>query len=848
MSVIKSFFNVILGDANKRSIKKYQLVVNKINGLEPKISVLSDNELKAKTEEFKQKISSSQKENNTEEQNLFEMKKVLHEILPEAFAVVREASKRVLGMRHFDVQLIGGMALHEGNIAEMSTGEGKTFVATLPSYLNALTGKGVHIITVNDYLVKRDAEWMGKIHNFLGLSVGCVVNDTPQERRKDEYMKDIVYVTNTELGFDYLRDNMKASLEEMCIVNRGFNYAIIDEVDSILIDESRTPLIISGPTQQDTRLYIAIDKVVKKLNKEDYEVDEKRKSVQLTDLGNEHIEKLLKENGLLGKNDDLYNSNSYALLNFILQSLRANTLFHNGVDYIVKNNEVLIIDEFTGRIMDGRRYGEGLHQAIEAKENCKIEPENQTLASITYQNFFRMYKKLSGMTGTAKTEEAEFFDIYKLPIITIPTNKPIKRKELDDLIFNNEDSKFRAIIERVKEANKKGQPVLIGTISIDKSEKLSSLLKKAGIKHNLLNAKYHEKEADIIAEAGRLGAVTIATNMAGRGTDIMLGGNIQKEIDKAIEQAKTINNTNEENVVDALKIANEITEKHKEEYQKVVEAGGLLVIGSERHESRRIDNQLKGRTGRQGDVGEAQFYLSLQDNLLRIFGGDKIDAFLSKVGFKDNEVINHPMLNGIINRSQKKIEEYNYEIRKNLLKYDDVVNEQRQIIYNQRMLFVKSDNINNIFKQILNDVNTDIVARSTQNNELNIRELKEIMQQTYLFAKSDINLSKYNVETLNKFCIANYTNRFINIDLFTLCEVQRRVMLQTLDECWREHLYYLDHIKEGIHLRAYAHKDPVSEYKLECYNLMSKTMNKFIYIVVGRLFNLEIKISQDNEN
>ncbi len=848
MSVIKGLFNIILGDANKRNIKKYQLVVNKINGLEDKISVLSDNELKAKTEEFKRKISNSQKENNTEEQNSLEIKKVLHEILPEAFAVVREASKRVIGMRHFDVQLIGGMALHDGNIAEMSTGEGKTFVATLPSYLNALTGKGVHIITVNDYLVKRDAEWMGKIHNFLGLSVGCVVNDTPQEQRKSEYLKDIVYVTNTELGFDYLRDNMKASLEEMCIVNRGFNYAIIDEVDSILIDESRTPLIISGPTQQDTRLYIAVDRVVKKLNKEDYEVDEKRKNVQLTDLGNEHIEKLLKENGLLDKNDDLYNSNSYALLNFILQSLRANTLFHNGVDYIVKNNEVLIIDEFTGRIMDGRRYGEGLHQAIEAKENCKIEPENQTLASITYQNFFRMYKKLSGMTGTAKTEEAEFFDIYKLPIITIPTNKPIKRKELDDLIFNNEDSKFRAIIERVKEANKKGQPVLIGTISIDKSEKLSSLLSKECIKHNLLNAKYHEKEADIIAEAGRFGAVTIATNMAGRGTDIMLGGNIQKEIDKAIEQAKAKSNTSEENSIDALKIADEITEKHKKEYQKVVDAGGLLVIGSERHESRRIDNQLKGRSGRQGDVGETQFYLSLQDNLLRIFGGDKIDTFLSKVGFKDNEVINHPMLNGIINRSQKKIEEYNYEVRKNLLKYDDVVNEQRQIIYNQRMLFVKSTNINNIFKQILNDVNTDIVARSTQNNELNVRELKEIMQQTYLFAKSDINLSKYNVETLNKFCVANYTNRFINIDLFTLCEVQRRVMLQTLDECWREHLYYLDHIKEGIHLRAYAHKDPVSEYKLECYNLMSKTMNKFIYIVVGRLFNLEIKISQDNEN
>ena len=880
MSVIKSFCNLILGDSNKRIIKKYQLIVNKINSLEAQISSLTDSELKQKTDYFKQKISSSISDKNTQEQNDIIIKKMLNDILPEAFAVVREASKRVLGMRHFDVQLIGGIALHDGNIAEMSTGEGKTLVATLPSYLNALTGKGVHVITVNDYLVKRDSEWMGKVHKFLGLSVGCIVGETPQEERKNEYKKDIVYVTNSEIGFDYLRDNMRLKLDEMCLIDRGFNYAIVDEVDSILIDESRTPLIISGPTQQDPRMYVVIDKIVKKLNKDDYEINEKRKNVQLTDKGNQHIETLLREAKLLSAGEELYNSNSFSLLNFILQSLRANTLFHNGVDYIVKNNEVLIIDEFTGRIMDGRRYGEGLHQAIEAKEGTKIEPENQTLASITYQNFFRMYKKLSGMTGTAKTEEAEFFDIYKLPIITIPTNKPIQRKELDDLIFSNEDVKFNAIVERVKEANKKGQPVLIGTISIEKSEKLSNLLKKEGIKHNLLNAKYHEQEAEIIAEAGKFGAVTIATNMAGRGTDIMLGGNIQKEIDRAIEKENDLinnsqnseksdisntikgiqsvienkkndnykslkddqntQNSNQKNTR-AFEISEKIREQHKEEYRKVVEAGGLLVIGSERHESRRIDNQLKGRSGRQGDPGETQFYLSLKDNLLRSFGGDKIDLFLSKIGYHENEVINHPMLNSVINKSQKKIEEYNYEIRKNLLKYDNVVNEQRQIIYNQRMLFVKSTNINSIFKQMVNDVNTDIVARSTNNSEVDIKQLKENLQQTYLFSKNEINLTKYDdIDKINKFCMTMYANKYLNIDLLTLDDIKRLVFVQTLDECWREHLYYLDHIKEAIHLRAYAHQDPLSEYKMECYNLMQKTMNKFIYFAVGRIFNVDI--------
>ena len=846
----KKLLNLIFGDENEKNIKKYQVVVDKINALEDSISRLSDAELKAKTEEFKEKIKKAQKEKNTEEENREIRQKVLNEILPEAFAVVREASKRVLGMRHFDVQLIGGMALHDGNIAEMKTGEGKTLVATLPAYLNALEGKGVHIISVNDYLVKRDSEWMGKLFEFLGVSCGCVVGTTEPEDRIKEYQKDITYVSNTEIGFDYLRDNMKVALDDMCIVNRGFNFAIVDEVDSILIDESRTPLIISGPAQHDPRMYIAVDKIVKQLKKEDYEIDEKHKNVQLTESGNIHIEDLLHKSGLLPQNEELYSSNSFALLNFIIQSLKAHTLFHNGVDYIVKDKQVMIIDEFTGRIMDGRRYSDGLHQAIEAKEGCEVAPENQTLASITYQNFFRLYKKLSGMTGTAKTEESEFYDIYKLPIVSIPTNKPIARESLDDLVYKNEEEKFNAIVEEVKKAHDKGQPVLIGTISIEKSEALSKLLTKAGLKHNLLNAKYHEKEAEIIAEAGRFGAITIATNMAGRGTDIMLGGNVQKEIDKAIakaqEEAQNSSENGEKPHIDTMKIAEDIMEKHKAEYQQVVDAGGLFVIGSERHESRRIDNQLIGRCGRQGDPGKTQFFLSLYDNLLRIFGGDKIDAFLSKFGFKGGEGMNSPMLTSIINKSQKKVEAYHYEIRKNLLKYDDIVNEQRKMIYDQRMTFVKSQNISGIFDQIMNDVNEDLIAKATENEKVNPAELKELLQNVYSIAKSQMNFSNYDIETINRFCKFKYNERYGNIDLSILEDIQRRVMLQTLDECWREHLYYLDHIKEGIHLRSYAHKDPFNEYKFESYNLMQKTMNKFIVITMTRLFNLKIEIENNN--
>ena len=926
---ILNFLSAFFGDSNKRKLKKYEAKVKKINALESKIQALTDKELRAKTDEFKQRIQFALKKNkkienqnvnfkknittidrknndnnscanyknnnkkktkkdnnsiitdNCDNNNIYNtidsddklkeieneiIKKELDEMLPEAFAVIREASRRVLGMRHFDVQLIGGMILHDGAIAEMKTGEGKTLVETLPAYLNALSGKGVHIITVNDYLVKRDSEWMGKIFEFLGLTVGCVTEDTPQEARKTEYAKDITYATNNELGFDYLRDNIKVSLDDMVLINRGFNFAIVDEVDSILIDESRTPLIISGPTTHDPRIYIAIDKIVSQLNPEDYEIDEKHKNVQLTDVGNTHIENLLHRAQILAKEEELYSSNSIALLNFILQSLRAHTLFKNGVDYIVKNGQAMIIDEFTGRIMDGRRYSDGLHQAIEAKEHLQIAPENQTLASITYQNFFRMYNKLSGMTGTAKTEAAEFFDIYKLPIVSVPTNKKVCRQDLDDLVYKNESEKFNAIIEAVKKANKIGQPVLIGTVSIEKSEKLSELLKNAKIKHNLLNAKHHEKEAEIIAEAGRFGAVTIATNMAGRGTDIMLGGNIQKETDKMITSAIAENQSKLEKVnktttsekkkkeilktittVDAEKIAKEVKLKHKKEYEDVVKAGGLFVIGSERHENRRIDNQLIGRSGRQGDPGKTQFYLSLHDDLLRIFGGEKIDTFLSKFGFKGGEAMNHPMLNNIINKSQKKIESYHYEVRKNLLKYDDIINEQRKIIYEQRMNFVKSNNINNILKQIINDVNTDIVANATHNDKVDPKELKELMSDIYLIPRSKMDFVRYDVGSINKYCFFVYSNKYFNIDFNTLTEIQRRVMLQTLDECWQEHLYCLDHIKESIHLQAYAHKDPFNEYKFESYKLMQKTMNNFIYIVVKRLFNLTIETDEDNK-
>ena len=670
-----NFLNKLFGSTNDRKINALKPIVEQINSLEQEIEKLSNDELKNKTENLK-KLA---KENNN-----------LDNILPEAFALVREASKRTIGQRHYDVQLMGGIILHQGKISEMKTGEGKTLVATLAAFLNALKGKGVHIITVNDYLAKRDAEWMGQIYKFLGLSVGCLTGETPDEERKKIYQSDIIYGTNNEFAFDYLRDNMKLSLEEM--VQRDFEFCIVDEVDSILIDEARTPLIISGPAEDTSTEYFLCNKIVNNLNDQHYKKDEKDRNVTLNDQGVDEIEKKLLELNLL-KGDNFYDPRNISLVHNINQSLKANVLFHKDKDYIVKDNSVQLIDEFTGRVLEGRRYSDGLHQAIEAKEGVPIQNENQTFASTTYQNYFRLYKKLSGMTGTAMTEAQEFFDIYKLDVVEVPTNVAVERLDLNDQIYRTENEKINAIIENIKEANNKGQPVLVGTTSIEKSEQLSLQLKNNNISHNVLNAKYHEKEASIIAQAGRLKAVTIATNMAGRGTDIQLGGNL--ELRK----------------LEALDVKNEeiLFKKEKEE---VMTAGGLFVIGTERHESRRIDNQLRGRSGRQGDKGKSIFFLSLEDDLMRIFGSERIDSMLQKLGFKEGESIDHPWINKALEKAQQKVEARNFDIRKSLLQFDDVMSDQRKVIYEQRLEILKTKNIYEITNNFFEDVSLDIINYS----------------------------------------------------------------------------------------------------------------------------------------
>ena len=670
-----NFLNKLFGSSNDRKINDLKPIVEQINSLEQEIEKLSNDELKNKTENLK-KLA---KENNN-----------LDNILPEAFALVREASKRTIGQRHYDVQLMGGIILHQGKISEMKTGEGKTLVATLAAFLNALKGKGVHIITVNDYLAKRDAEWMGQIYKFLGLSVGCLTGETPDEERKKIYQSDIIYGTNNEFAFDYLRDNMKLSLEEM--VQRDFEFCIVDEVDSILIDEARTPLIISGPAEDTSTEYFLCNKIVNNLNDQHYKKDEKDRNVTLNDQGVDEIEKKLLELNLL-KGDNFYDPRNISLVHNINQSLKANVLFHKDKDYIVKDNSVQLIDEFTGRVLEGRRYSDGLHQAIEAKEGVPIQNENQTFASTTYQNYFRLYKKLSGMTGTAMTEAQEFFDIYKLDVVEVPTNVAVERLDLNDQIYRTENEKINAIIENIKEANNKGQPVLVGTTSIEKSEQLSLQLKNNNISHNVLNAKYHEKEASIIAQAGRLKAVTIATNMAGRGTDIQLGGNL--ELRK----------------LEALDVKNEeiLFKKEKEE---VMTAGGLFVIGTERHESRRIDNQLRGRSGRQGDKGKSIFFLSLEDDLMRIFGSERIDSMLQKLGFKEGESIDHPWINKALEKAQQKVEARNFDIRKSLLQFDDVMSDQRKVIYEQRLEILKTKNIYEITNNFFEDVSLDIINYS----------------------------------------------------------------------------------------------------------------------------------------
>ena len=836
---------------SEKEVKRIRPLVEKINGLEPDMQKLSDKELRGKTDEFKNRIKNGE---------------TLDELLPEAFAVVREASKRVLGMRHFDVQLIGGIILHQGRIAEMKTGEGKTLVATLPVYLNALEGRGVHVITVNDYLAKRDSEWMGKVYKFLGLTVGLAIAGMNPADKKKAYACDVTYGTNNEFGFDYLRDNMVIYKDQL--VQRELHYAIVDEIDSILIDEARTPLIISGRGAQSSDLYKKADNFVRKLSpkviveedvkdyeqaedneKYDYIVDLKAKSASLTQKG---IKKAEQEFGLENFND-IENSE---LVHNVNQALRAHGIMKKDIDYIVKDGEVLIVDEFTGTIMYGRRYNNGLHQAIEAKEHVKIADESKTLATITFQNYFRMYDKLSGMTGTAMTEEAEFEEIYKLDVIEIPTNKPMVREDHPDIIYKNENAKYRAVIEDIKESHKKGQPVLVGTVSIEKSEKLSKLLAKEGIKHEVLNAKFHEKEAAIVAQAGKYGAVTIATNMAGRGTDIMLGGNSEflakqemvklRYTPEQIEQSTAFNETDDESILDARKKYKELEEKYnkeiKEEKEKVIEVGGLKIIGTERHESRRIDNQLRGRSGRQGDPGESKFYIGLDDDLMKIFGGDMITSIYNTLGADENMPIQSKMLSKAVENAQKKVEGRNFTIRKNVLQYDDVMNAQREIIYKQRREVLDGQNLKDSIYNMMNNVATEIVNSYVTDEGINKEALLQDVHTTFGIDDIDeLNSSKIDSNKIISEIIEKahkkYDEKEQDFGEKALRELERVVMLKIVDERWMDHIDAMDELKDGIGLRAYGQKDPVVQYRIEGFDMFDQMVADIQLNVVKILMN-----------
>ncbi len=846
-------FSKIFGTYSEKEVKRVMPIVDKINGLEPEISKLSDEELTGKTQEFKKRLNEGE---------------TLDDILPEAFAVVREASKRVLGMRHFDVQLIGGIILHQGRIAEMKTGEGKTLVATLPVYLNALTGKGVHVVTVNDYLAKRDSEWMGKLYKFLGLSVGLVIAGMNSEQKQKAYNSDITYGTNNEYGFDYLRDNMVIYKNDM--VQRPLNYAIVDEIDSILIDEARTPLIISGTAAESSVLYSQADDFVKRLKskvlveedikdfdqeedneKYDYIVDLKAKSATLTQKGIKKAEDYFKLENL----NDLDNSD---IVHHINQALHAHGIMKKDIDYIVKDGEVLIVDEFTGRIMYGRRYSNGLHQAIEAKEHVKIANESKTLATITFQNYFRMYDKLSGMTGTAMTEESEFREIYNLDVISIPTNKPMIRIDNNDIIYKNENAKFRAVVEDIKRSHEKGQPVLVGTVSIEKSEKLSSILKREGIKHEVLNAKYHEREAQIIAQAGKFGAVTIATNMAGRGTDIMLGGNSEflakQEMKKQgfseelIEQSTTHNETEDEEILKARETFSKLEQRFdneiKEEKQKVVDAGGLKIIGTERHESRRIDNQLRGRSGRQGDPGESRFYIALDDDLMKIFGGDMVTSVYNTLGADENMPLEMGILSRAVESAQKKVEGKNFSIRKHVLQYDDVMNTQRGIIYKQRKQVLDGENIHENILHMINSVAEETIQEYVGNGEdVNkeglLQEIKTIFNVNDLETLSKKHLDVQEItDELKEKALQNYDKKAEEIGQNEIGEVERVVMLKVVDQKWMDHIDAMDELKDGIGLRAYGQKDPVVQYRIEGFDMFDKMVNDIKHDVVKILLNI----------
>lgn len=795
--MLKYIARKVFGTRSEKILKSLNPVLNKINNFEKEISALSNDELKAKTKEFKDRLKNGQ---------------ALDDIIVEAFAVVRETAKRVLGERHYDVQILGGLVLHKGMITEMKTGEGKTLVSSLPVYLNALTGKGVHVVTVNDYLAKRDSEWMGKIYEFHNLSVGCLVNNTPEEEKKRVYECDIVYGTNNEFGFDYLRDNLKHNINSL--VQREFNFAIIDEVDSILIDEARTPLIISGPSFSSPELYIKINNIASLLYEDDYELDEKSKSVLFTDKGNERVEQLIKDLGLIKKDSSLYDIESMNIVHHLNQAIKAHKIFKLDTDYIIKDGKVLIIDEFTGRIMDGRRYSEGLHQAIEAKEKVSIQDENQTLASITFQNYFRMYPKLAGMTGTAMTEAQELLSIYNLEVVQIPTNIPVTRIDEHDVIYKTENAKNDAILEEVKKAHDKLQPILIGTISIEKSEHISKILRKNGIKHNVLNAKLHEQEADVIAQAGRPGAVTIATNMAGRGTDIKLGGN-----EEVIIKAKSMGKIIPDPEVELIK------QQIQQDRKKVLEIGGLFVIGTERHESRRIDNQLRGRAGRQGDAGRTKFFLSLEDDLMRIFGSVKIGNFLGKLGLKDDEAIEHPWINKSLEKAQQKVESRNYEIRKNLLKFDDVMNEQRKVVYEQRINIMREEKFDDIIDEKVKVQNKYLINKFILDKSFEEEwEKKEISHEIHRIYGVDFHIEEGQkkaeiLSKLNDLTAEIFQNKRKQFGDEVFNEALKRIFLVTLDQFWKEHLHSLDRLKAGINLRAYGQKDPLNEYKFEAFKL-----------------------------
>ncbi len=815
MNLITRALNKIFKTGNQKELDRIKPLIEAINNQEVNFKALKDEEFKEKTFLLKKNIQEGRK---------------IDSIIPEAFALVRESAKRVLNERHYDVQLIGGIFLHEGKIAEMKTGEGKTLVSTLPAYLNALAGKGVHVVTVNDYLAKRDSEWMGKVFNFTGLSTGCITNELEDEERKKNYNCDITYATNNELGFDYLRDNMKYDLAEM--VQRDHHYCIVDEVDSILIDESRTPLIISGRSEDKSNFYILANKFINKLQKTDYEIDEKNKNAILTDVGIDKIEKLAIHEGIL-KNNNFYDPENLNLVHHVNQALKANFLFNKDVDYIVRENRVQIIDEFTGRVLGGRRFSDGLHQSIEAKENVEIQEENQTLASITYQNYFRLYKKLSGMTGTALTEAEEFFDIYKLNVVAIPTNRPMIRKDYNDQIFRTEKEKYLAITNKIIECNSTGQPVLVGTTSIEKSEKISKNLNEKKIKHSVLNAKQHEKEAKIVAEAGKIGAITIATNMAGRGTDIQLGGNKDFKDDD--------NQKNSEQIL--------------EEKNKVKSLGGLFIIGTERHESRRIDNQLRGRSGRQGDPGSSIFYISLEDELMRIFGANSIDGMLKKLGLKENESIDHPWINKAMERAQQRVEGRNFDIRKTLIKFDDVMNDQRQVIFSQRLKILKSTDIADTLKSFLDEVIYDLlkvkkIYQTTNDKNIFLSSIKNISgnvisdDELINLANNDDDQFKEKIQNLFN---SKHKERISLVGVNENNDIEKRIFLQIIDFSWRSHLQYLEQLRQVIGLRSYGQKDPLSEFKKEAFSLFEGLLEKIKIDVIKFMLNLNIIVSQEKK-